>query len=64
MFDQLVIEKLDFYVYCLMDPRNNEPFYIGKGVGNRIFDHEKCAIKSNFLWIQPFVHGLRDQCMD
>ena len=46
MFDQLVIEKLDFYVYCLIDPSNDEAFYIGKGIGNRIFDHEKCAIKS------------------
>jgi hypothetical protein len=30
-----------FYVYALKDPRNNPavPFYIGKGVGTRSYDH-------------------------
>ena len=31
----------DAYVYGLIDPRNDELFYIGKGSGNRVFDHEK-----------------------
>lgn len=30
----------DYYVYGLVDPRNNSIFYIGKGSGNRIFAHE------------------------
>jgi len=30
-----------FYVYILRDPRNNEPFYVGKGTGPRIEAHEK-----------------------
>ena len=33
-FSQAAIEKLNYYVYCLIDPRNNEVFYIGKGCGN------------------------------
>jgi len=27
------------YVYRLIDPRNGETFYVGKGKGNRVFDH-------------------------
>ena len=45
MFDQLTIEKLDYYVYALINPTDNRPFYIGKGIGNRVFNHQNCAIK-------------------
>ena len=30
-----------WYVYRLIDPRNGETFYVGKGKGNRIFAHAK-----------------------
>jgi len=39
MFSQAVIENLGFYVYFLKDTRNGEFFYVGKGRGNRIFQH-------------------------
>ena len=35
----------EYYVYELIDPRNNKPFYVGKGKGNRIDAHEKEAAK-------------------
>src|ERR1700723_3169573 len=28
-----------FYVYRLIDPRTDRTFYVGKGVGNRLFQH-------------------------
>jgi len=34
-----VIEKLKTYVYRLVDPRDGETFYVGKGKGNRVFAH-------------------------
>ncbi|MFH0735321.1 MAG: hypothetical protein V1773_12830 [bacterium] len=45
-FDNMVIEKLQFYVYFLIDPRSKKVFYVGKGNGNRIFDHLNLAIET------------------
>lgn len=30
-----------YYVYQLVDPRNNKPFYVGKGTGDRAYQHSK-----------------------
>ena len=46
MFSSIVAERLGYYVYFLEDPRTEEVFYIGKGTGNRIFQHLDCAIGS------------------
>ncbi len=43
MFNTAVIEKLKHYVYYLQDPRTNKVFYVGKGVGNRVFEHIESA---------------------
>lgn len=38
-------EQLGHYVYLYVDPRTGEPFYVGKGVGNRILAHfGDCAL--------------------
>jgi hypothetical protein len=34
-----VARKLRTYVYRLIDPRNGETFYVGKGKDNRVFSH-------------------------
>lgn len=34
-----VAQKLKTYVYRLIDPRNGETFYVGKGQGDRVFAH-------------------------
>lgn len=39
-----VIEKLGYYVYLLIDPESEQVFYVGKGIGNRVFAHANAAI--------------------
>lgn len=40
-FPPEVVERLKWYVYRLTDPRNGETFYVGKGRGDRVFQHVK-----------------------
>ena len=42
-----VIERLKWYVYRLVDPRSGETFYVGKGKGNRVFQHAKGALSAS-----------------
>jgi len=52
-FSSEVIKKLAYYVYRLIDPRNGETFYVGKGKGNRVFHHVKGVLDEIFgLYVQ------------
>jgi hypothetical protein len=42
-----VASKLKTYVYRLIDPRNGETFYVGKGQGNRVFSHVREQIEGD-----------------
>jgi hypothetical protein len=46
-FSPEVCEQLRVYVYRLIDPRNGETFYVGKGIGNRVFAHIKAELDSD-----------------
>ena len=43
--EKSLLELGEFYVYGLIDPRNHKIFYVGKGSGNRVFDHEEESLK-------------------
>ena len=44
MFSREVCEELKYYVYRLVDPRNGQTFYVGKGKNNRVFAHADCVL--------------------
>lgn len=49
-FSPSIYERLGCYVYMLFDPAAVDPtipFYVGKGTGNRVFQHARAATKSS-----------------
>lgn len=46
-FKESVVEALKCYVYVLVDPRDNRIFYVGKGTGNRVYQHAEAAINDD-----------------
>jgi len=48
-FSALTQEKLKYYVYILKDPMDYEVFYVGKGIGNRIFSHVNDALETSVV---------------
>jgi len=47
--------RKDFYIYYLIDYNTNLPFYVGKGTGNRIYDHEKCILNGKTTNKNPIL---------
>jgi len=43
-FSEEIIDELGWYVYRLIDPRSGHTFYVGKGKGNRVFQHAQNAL--------------------
>lgn len=48
-FPPSVVTALGCYVYRLIDPRNDETFYVGKGRGSRVLQHCRAAVGSRGL---------------
>lgn len=46
-FGEMIRHELENYVYALVDPDNGQIFYVGRGTGDRIFDHVKEAKNTN-----------------
>lgn len=44
-FDKRTAEEIGYYVYALIDPRTEKPFYVGKGKANRVFAHARDALE-------------------
>ena len=42
-----VRNRLNYYVYRLVDPRYGQTFYVGKGKDNRVFSHAKGEVESD-----------------
>lgn len=53
----LIKDKKMYYVYKLMDPRSQQPFYIGKGKGKRAQSH---LTKSKFKRVSDKIKSIRN----
>lgn len=58
---QSTIESLQYYVYLLIDPRNDKPFYVGKGHGNRVNQHLLGALETDLDEVEKIktIHDIQ-----
>ena len=65
MFDEISEQKLKYYVYALVNPKTNKPFYIGKGNGNRVFMHKEDAIKGDSKTLKlDIIREIKNEGLD
>lgn len=50
---------MKYYVYQLLDPRTNLPFYVGKGTGNRAYSHNKFKDGNNNVYKDRYIRSIR-----
>lgn len=60
MFSIEVCKQLKYYVYRLIDPRNGETFYVGKGTGNRVFSHVRDELGSDADVLSDKLQRIRE----
>lgn len=74
MFSAPAIEKLGYYVYLYINPTDGKIFYVGKGKGNRAFQHltdetehdknkkiKEIREQGKEPIIEILIHGLEDE---
>jgi uncharacterized protein len=55
-----VHENLKWYVYRLIDPRNGNTFYVGKGRRDRVFEHARGVLEEETDQNETGVMGLKN----
>jgi hypothetical protein len=55
---------MKYYVYKLVDPRSNQPFYIGKGSGNRAWTHNEFKDGNNNFYKDEYIKDLHNNGLE
>lgn len=55
-----IAEQLGWYIYALRDPRDRTVFYVGKGIGNRAYEHARAAKSAGDNVVKPKPTLIRD----
>lgn len=59
-----IFQSNNFYVYELIDPRNNKPFYVGKGRDNRAWKHVLLRTNEKVKKANPHKHNVINQIIE